>query len=182
MRPLSASVMLCAALLAAGCSDSSAPARPTLSVIPTTPNPPINTPATPGSVVMQDAPTPAPAARYTPTPGMAQMATDALKLTAYGMCKSKSLGADHPAHELAQKLSGLMSGGAPKGNAVMLGQLRAIEADKLKCTSTDTACQAQAHSNASAVLDRMQARTQQGGAPEDVLIEYLGEDKARLCA
>jgi hypothetical protein len=110
------------------------------------------------------------------------MAFDALKITAYGMCKSRAIGPDHPASEITQKLATVLSGKVEQGNALMLGQLRTIEADRLKCKTSDSACQQHAQDGASKVLADMQAQKQQGAAPEDVLIRYLGEDKARLCS
>lgn len=176
------------ALVLSACADSGSPPqeRPTLTVIPSPAQTSVPTaPASGTAPVAPTAPaqeavrpnsntdansaqTPAPNARYAPTPGMPQMAFDALKLTAYGMCKSRALGPDHPASALSQKLATVMSGNVDKANALMQGQLRTIAADRLQCKTSDTACQQQAQEQAAQILADMSAKKQQGGASEDV--------------
>lgn len=193
---MSLSRMICMSLTSlalVACSDtSSAPTeRPTLSVIPTpaptsAPSAPMPTPA-PETVHPNSntdgnsAQTTAPTARYAPTPGMPSMAYTALVSAAYGMCKARALGPDHPASELSQKLATVLSGNVEKSNALMLGQLRTIAADRMQCKPSDMACQQQAQEQAHQILNEMHTKKQQGAAQEDVLIAFLGEDKERLC-
>lgn len=176
-----------AALVLSACSksESESPVRPTFQVVaaPSAGAPPAQAEVVRSkteSPTVQQAPSSA-TARYAPSPGMPQRAFDTLKIAAYAMCKSRSMGPDHPASAFTQKLAIAMAGNADKGSAWMRDQLSTIAADRMQCKASDAPCQQKAQEQANTVLADMQAKKQQGAASEEVLIEYLGENKERLC-